>query len=93
MTVGRRDSAQAGAWVINGAITQESFGIFGWVQESRCKICHGTGIEKHHLYECKGDRTSEDSWMTKTGCTSRLPDMVRSGLGKRNGGLSWSSYG
>ena len=30
----------------------------------------------------RDDRTFEDSWKTKPGCTSRLPDMLRSGYGK-----------
>ena len=54
MIVRRRNCAQAGACVINGAITPDSFRIFGWVQESRCKVCSGPGIEKHRFFECKG---------------------------------------
>ena len=53
LIVGLRDSAQAGAWLIHGAITQESYRIFGWVQGGMCKTCDGLGTEKHLVRESK----------------------------------------
>ena len=66
MKVGGRKKSN----IVRGSITPDVVCKFVWVQKNVCKLCGGSGTEKHRLYNCSGwtKATAPDGGAKEDGC-------------------------